>query len=478
MTKEDTIHQVSLATSCLKMNCNEGLIAYSSYEMNLNKDNVRRMFRAIADSEHGKKYRHVIAAYRINGRMKALKTMYPELDIRLVSFGSDDYIKAVMTAKYLISDGRMPTYYTKRDEQVHLNLIDHKHYLTKTTPKEYKNRFYTKLRRTIAQSSFVTCKTDTMAGRMNRMLFTDSFFPGKMILSSEPASLRLGTLSKVAAAEALAAMEETAEESTAKYTPEAIKELKAKYAQLKKEALAAKKAEEERLAAEQAAAEAAENPADTSAADGAVSEEKAAASVEMSKEEGEEGKAKYSEELIKELSDKYGNNADSDAAPAQTDAESEEHTEQEADEDELNAAEDAAEDAGEQAESLENAADEDAVVKEPFENILGALFGGESEYIERPADERKKLLFLAFLGGQEDDMLILKNLIERIDREQYAVTVLAVKTKHTILCDSFPKGVRVMIRNDYVFKHDEVEAVLAESGCTAEEYYRLEVRRG
>lgn len=367
--------RISAANSALQQPLQPKLIVYSTYNLTSRSDNVGRLLPEIVKSPLAEGYTHVVSVYSFGKSFERYREEhnFPN-NVRFVAFDSKEYITALHTAGRLVSDGRLPTYYVRREGQIHLNLFSHLSFLYTEEPElKFVNRTLTKLNKSAAMSTLITAENERAAELIRRRLFLDDMFEGRLVRAALPELFPLDD--EEAEAEAKPA-------SDKRYTPEAVEALKAKYAP---------------------AEEAPETP---------ETEED---------ETPEQSAAPF-------IGTEYPDEAAS------------------------------------------------------TENIIKALFTDEGDFIPTHPSGRKKLLFMAYLAGQTEKMLALRNLIDRVDTERYSVTVYSYRTSNTTLCHSFSEGVRVVVRNDYVLNPNDIAEQLTAlngiNGSLEESYlYQLDLAR-
>ena len=370
---KEPIDRINAANAALLEPVQEKLIAYSTYNLTSENDNVGRLLPKIVSSPLAEGYTHVCAVYSFNERFTEYREKHSfPANVRFVAFDSEEYIRALHTAKRLVSDGRLPTYYVRRKEQEHLNLFSHKSFLYQEEIEDkFINRTLTKLNKSIAMSTMLTCESEQAAELMTKKLYIEDFFRGRLIKAALP---EMFPVDKEETADEDAAGTETAETKTAKYTPEAIEALREKY----------RTAEEE----------------------------------------------EPEEELPADYSAFIGEDIPEEEASAQ--------------------------------------------------NIISVLFTGEGEFFPARTANRRRLLFVAYLAGQNEKMLELRNLVNRIDTEKNSVTVYSYRTTNTALCRTFAPGVRVVVRNDYVFNAADIGAQaekMGEGGFDEKKLWQLDLER-
>lgn len=171
----------------LKEPLNSRTIFYSSAGTAEDADNTAGMLELLIGSDIGKDFTHIVCVNNFHKNYSDFKERYRQYDnIRYVSEDSREYISAAMRSEYVVSDGEMPSYYIKREGQIHINLLSHKKYLGCESPKSVLSAVFTKVQRTLNQSSYILYETDEVKDKLNRLFRLDEFFNGVLIRSSEP----------------------------------------------------------------------------------------------------------------------------------------------------------------------------------------------------------------------------------------------------------------------------------------------------
>ena len=358
MTNEEKkLHRICFANACMQEKPAPGTVFISSKGI-FKGDNAALLLRELCERGYAEQYRFVVAGNLKDKAFHAFKDSLRQYGIRYTAFDSDEYIKALCTAGYLISDGDLPAYYIKRAEQVHLCLFDRKGLLfsEEVSPK-MQEKLMTSLNRLIPQTSLMLCENSAAYDIMEMKLFVSSFFTGKLIRAAEPTHfITDDTDSKPSG-------------STARYTPEDIAKLMAKFA-----------------------------PAPE-----------------------EEGPEEYVCEALT-----------SDVPDRET----------------------------------------------SYTNIAGALFGGESEYFRFKPSKRRKIAVAAFLGSVNSGVMALRELCDRIDREQFCVTVYAFATAQTAFCQTFDPDTRIIARGEYTLAMSDMEIQLEASEDLSEKMlWKYEILR-
>lgn len=224
--EDKKMHRVCLFNSAMQAKPKDREIAYIARDMLSGSGNVELLFREIASGGFADRFTHIIAVPRFDKQFKAFKESFPRLDIRFVAFDSDEFVKALASAKYLISDGRLPLYYIRRKGQKHLCLFNQNSLLFSEDEKgTFQSRIYKELSRLVPQTDFMLCANGEVLKIMNERLFLDSFYGGKLIRGAEPAYYG-ATAEKVSDAPA---------KSNAKYSPADIEKLMKIYAPAEEE---------------------------------------------------------------------------------------------------------------------------------------------------------------------------------------------------------------------------------------------------
>ncbi|MHA6165712.1 CDP-glycerol glycerophosphotransferase family protein [Bacillus mojavensis] len=95
------------------------IIFYESYHGKAMNDNPYAIFKHLVNSEEYKNFTHVWA---LNDQDNPYAQKYNGLkNVRFVKVHSEEYIKYLTKAKYLINNVTFPTYFQKKDEQIYIN---------------------------------------------------------------------------------------------------------------------------------------------------------------------------------------------------------------------------------------------------------------------------------------------------------------------------------------------------------------------
>ncbi|AOR99947.1 CDP-glycerol glycerophosphotransferase family protein [Bacillus subtilis] len=95
------------------------IIFYESYHGKAMNDNPYAIFKHLVNNEEYKNFTHVWA---LNDQDNPYANKYKGLkNVRFVKVHSEEYIKYLTKAKYLINNVTFPTYFQKKDEQIYIN---------------------------------------------------------------------------------------------------------------------------------------------------------------------------------------------------------------------------------------------------------------------------------------------------------------------------------------------------------------------
>ncbi|MFJ9288806.1 CDP-glycerol glycerophosphotransferase family protein [Bacillus halotolerans] len=95
------------------------IIFYESYHGKAMNDNPYAIFKHLVNNEEYKNFTHVWA---LNDQDNPYAQKYKGLkNVRFVKVHSEEYIKYLTKAKYLINNVTFPTYFQKKDEQIYIN---------------------------------------------------------------------------------------------------------------------------------------------------------------------------------------------------------------------------------------------------------------------------------------------------------------------------------------------------------------------
>ncbi|AYK58733.1 CDP-glycerol glycerophosphotransferase family protein [Bacillus subtilis subsp. subtilis] len=95
------------------------IIFYESYHGKAMNDNPYAIFKYLVNNEEYKNFTHVWA---LNDQDNPYANKYKGLkNVRFVKVHSEEYIKYLTKAKYLINNVTFPTYFQKKDEQIYIN---------------------------------------------------------------------------------------------------------------------------------------------------------------------------------------------------------------------------------------------------------------------------------------------------------------------------------------------------------------------
>lgn len=95
------------------------IIFYESYHGKAMNDNPYAIFKHLVNNEEYKNFTHVWA---LNDQDNPYANKYKGLkNVKFVKVHSEEYIKYLTKAKYLINNVTFPTYFQKKDEQIYIN---------------------------------------------------------------------------------------------------------------------------------------------------------------------------------------------------------------------------------------------------------------------------------------------------------------------------------------------------------------------
>lgn len=343
MTNEEkNLHRVSLFDTAMQSKTDDKAIAYIARDMLSGKGNVELIFKEIAARSFADRFTHFIAVSRITDNCKALRDSLPGLDVRFIVFDSDEFVRTLAAARYIISDGRLPLYYIRRSGQKHLCLFDQDRLLF-SDDDAARTHIFKELSRLVPMTDLMLCANEDVLDIMNERLFLDSFYTGKLIRGAEPAYY----------GPVLTETHRTASESSAKYSPARIAELMESYAPSGDEPIP----------------EPEKHPVPGEVPDRETS----------------------------------------------------------------------------------------------LDNIIGALFFGESSYLEYSRSDRRRIAVMAFLGTHTGPVTALRNFCGKIDRNEYSLTVFAFATISSKLCLTFDSGTRIIQKDDYTFSASDMDVLSAGS---------------
>ena len=97
------------------------MILYESYWGRGMIDNPYALFLEIQKRDTEKELTHIWVLDSFESNQKIIEEYKDKNNIRFVEFGSDEYIQALASAKYLINNVTFPAYFIKKEEQVYIN---------------------------------------------------------------------------------------------------------------------------------------------------------------------------------------------------------------------------------------------------------------------------------------------------------------------------------------------------------------------
>ena len=110
---------VKFARNFKKNRIDQNIIFYESYHGKAMNDNPFAIFKHLINNEEYKNFTHIWA---LNDQDNPYAQKYKGLkNVRFVKVHSEEYIKYLTKAKYLINNVTFPTYFQKKDGQVYIN---------------------------------------------------------------------------------------------------------------------------------------------------------------------------------------------------------------------------------------------------------------------------------------------------------------------------------------------------------------------
>jgi hypothetical protein len=162
-------------------------VFYSSKRIMMSGDGVTGLFDALIHSEEGAKRTHIICVRSYGKRFDNFCAAYEQYEnIRFVSYNTKEYIKAVMTAETVVSDGILPSYFVRREGQKHINLFNRKLFNLENSEIKEKNIVMTHLQRNLGQTSHITASTERELKLLDGILNLGGFYGGKVIKAVMP----------------------------------------------------------------------------------------------------------------------------------------------------------------------------------------------------------------------------------------------------------------------------------------------------
>lgn len=104
-----------------KKKVNSSMVMYESYWGRGMIDNPYALFLEIQKRDTKHRFTHVWVLDSLEGHEQLIDKYKNDAKIRFVEFGSDEYIEALATAKYLINNVTFPAFFTKKEDQVYIN---------------------------------------------------------------------------------------------------------------------------------------------------------------------------------------------------------------------------------------------------------------------------------------------------------------------------------------------------------------------
>lgn len=99
----------------------DNIVLYESFCGQGIIDNPYALFKSFMKRDDFKDYIHVWVLDNFESKWFQILEYNQYTNIRYVLYGSDEYLKYISTAKYLINNCTFPSYFTKKDEQIYVN---------------------------------------------------------------------------------------------------------------------------------------------------------------------------------------------------------------------------------------------------------------------------------------------------------------------------------------------------------------------
>lgn len=100
---------------------NSSMIVYESYWGRGLIDNPYALFLELQKRDKDRKFTHIWVLDNLKGNQQIIDKYKNDSKICFVEFGSDEYIEALASAKYLINNVTFPAYFIKKEDQIYIN---------------------------------------------------------------------------------------------------------------------------------------------------------------------------------------------------------------------------------------------------------------------------------------------------------------------------------------------------------------------
>lgn len=100
---------------------NSSMIVYESYWGRGLIDNPYALFLELQKRDKDRKFTHIWVLDNLKGNQQIIDKYKDDSKICFVEFGSDEYIEALASAKYLINNVTFPAYFIKKEDQIYIN---------------------------------------------------------------------------------------------------------------------------------------------------------------------------------------------------------------------------------------------------------------------------------------------------------------------------------------------------------------------
>lgn len=100
---------------------NPKIVMYESYWGRGMIDNPYALFLEIRRRDKDHKFTHIWVLDSFESNQQLIRQYSQDTDVQFVEFGSEEYLKALASAKYLINNVTFPAYFIKKEEQIYIN---------------------------------------------------------------------------------------------------------------------------------------------------------------------------------------------------------------------------------------------------------------------------------------------------------------------------------------------------------------------
>ncbi len=170
-----------------KLSVDENIVFFQSYGADSVYGNPFYILRELCRNPEYKNFKiYVAAREQTEESIQAIFEKNGWSGIKTVIFSSDEYCKILATAKYLINNAALPSYFIKKDEQIYLNTWHGTPLKTlgrqmRSAPNEIGNS-----QRNMIMSDYLLYPNKFTFDVMRRDYMLDNFYKGKYIVSGYP----------------------------------------------------------------------------------------------------------------------------------------------------------------------------------------------------------------------------------------------------------------------------------------------------